>query len=288
MHSTAHAAAIETLELFNEKANQLLESEFFNELGGGGAIVEFSRASGWDSVHVGPDDESTRALVLTLRLFVQKRERISLRKMGTLYSSLPISAPVKQQFDSQRSQLNVFLDSGSPLAISDEGPLTYRDILRIFVYGEYAHVDERCRQVYRGSTRDDTVLPRSSRSASSMRSSPSLVALVLCAARTRKRYLRSEHPTEYLFPEQETRRPPFGGLTSLPPKQQEWLHDTTGGGAILLPLRIDTKPPILERAFRGELVPQDPSDEPASAFLERIRAERDMAGSRRNRRTAAT
>jgi type I restriction enzyme S subunit len=34
---------------------------------------------------------------------------------------------------------------------------------------------------------------------------------------------------------------------------------------------------ILERAFRGELVPQDPSDEPAEALLARIRAERDWA-----------
>ncbi len=34
---------------------------------------------------------------------------------------------------------------------------------------------------------------------------------------------------------------------------------------------------VLERAFRGELVPQDPSDEPAEALLVRIRAEAAIA-----------
>ncbi len=40
---------------------------------------------------------------------------------------------------------------------------------------------------------------------------------------------------------------------------------------------------ILAKAFRGELVPQDPNDEPAAALLERIRAERDRTSTTKQR-----
>ena len=41
---------------------------------------------------------------------------------------------------------------------------------------------------------------------------------------------------------------------------------------------------ILKRAFSGQLVPQDPTDEPASALLARIRGERDTKPPKRSRR----
>jgi type I restriction enzyme S subunit len=44
---------------------------------------------------------------------------------------------------------------------------------------------------------------------------------------------------------------------------------------------------ILAKAFRGELVPQDPNDEPASKLLDRIRRERERNGDKPSRRSRA-
>lgn len=44
---------------------------------------------------------------------------------------------------------------------------------------------------------------------------------------------------------------------------------------------------ILAKAFRGELVPQDPNDEPASVLLERIKAKRAKASPTPARRRSA-
>ncbi len=48
-------------------------------------------------------------------------------------------------------------------------------------------------------------------------------------------------------------------------------------------------PALLAKAFRGELVPQDPNDEPAAELLQRLAASRDAAPkAKRGRRSGAT
>lgn len=144
----SHAGGLKTLELFDEKAGELLSSRFFEDVSGGGAIVEFSRDSGWDAIHVGPDEESARALVLTLRLFMQDNDRLSLRNMAALYRRLPLSVELVEGFERRRFDLNAFLDSETHLAIEEHRRLTRREILNIFVYGAYAHVDPSHRRTY--------------------------------------------------------------------------------------------------------------------------------------------
>jgi type I restriction enzyme S subunit len=56
-----------------------------------------------------------------------------------------------------------------------------------------------------------------------------------------------------------------------------------GAAAAIRSAALDSQ--LLNKAFRGELVSQDPTDEPASVLLERIRAERAAAGPSRRTRT---
>jgi hypothetical protein len=41
--------------------------------------------------------------------------------------------------------------------------------------------------------------------------------------------------------------------------------------------KLSVSPALLAKAFRGDLVPRDPNDEPATALLERIRSAREAA-----------
>jgi type I restriction enzyme S subunit len=62
-----------------------------------------------------------------------------------------------------------------------------------------------------------------------------------------------------------------------------WLDKLTAEHARAAALLPKLEQALLAKAFRGELVPQDPDDEPASVLLERIRSERAAAPDRKRK-----
>lgn len=135
---------LETLELFNRKAEKLKKSSFMKFLLEQGSSVTISgNKDGRVTVDTRwPDEEARDAFVLTLRFFIQKREKSSFRKMTRVYDNLPISQQRKELFKNARKQLNDFLDAKSPMQIHGQ-VITRRDILKTFIYGELAHANAK-------------------------------------------------------------------------------------------------------------------------------------------------
>jgi type I restriction enzyme, S subunit len=77
------------------------------------------------------------------------------------------------------------------------------------------------------------------------------------------------------------RREPSKPSQEIPEASWEIIHTllyrlaSQAAGARALTGRLDQA--ILAKAFRGELVPQDPADEPAGVLLDRIRAARSQS-----------
>jgi hypothetical protein len=130
-----------TLQRFNEKVERLERLRFLPEAARAGSIVEWRRGIGWEGIHVGPERESIEAAVLTLRFFLQNNESTSLCNMAALYPVLGVSAGLVQEFQDLRQSANAYLDTRSNLAISDEGQMTYRDILELFLWGDLSHAN---------------------------------------------------------------------------------------------------------------------------------------------------
>lgn len=73
--------------------------------------------------------------------------------MKKVYDNLDTSQNNKNDFNQIRDELNSYLDSGSHFEMSDEGfalhasppyenTLTHREILELFVYGEFSHTNQ--------------------------------------------------------------------------------------------------------------------------------------------------
>lgn len=87
-----------------------------------------------------PSDEKRDALLFNFRLFIQDKDDISLRRLVELYDDPGISDFWKNEHKHYREKLNEWL--GFVVVEGQEGQITNRDVLDMFLYGKFGHRDE--------------------------------------------------------------------------------------------------------------------------------------------------
>lgn len=140
---------LKALELFNRKAEILKNSSFMKFLveRGTGITISGGKGKATRAETKWPNDEARDAFILTFRFFIQKKEKSSFKKMAKVYENLPISQEKKESFKDARNKFNDYLDSKSPITFRGQG-ITYREIIKVFLYGEFAHANEKKKEIF--------------------------------------------------------------------------------------------------------------------------------------------
>jgi hypothetical protein len=139
----------EVLEMFVEADDELLSSTFAEQIKKGVKSSLRTVPEGIETSVEGPEHESTKAFLLTLRLFGQDNDETSLRNMATRVQGLVVSQGSKDRFLKSRENFNTFLDSSPPIQVPDKDADTKRKIFEAFLYGIYAHTAEEHRRTVR-------------------------------------------------------------------------------------------------------------------------------------------
>ncbi len=131
---------ISDLTLFNEKAAKLLNSSFADAMirNESGFLMELKIGVAPEHILIGAEDESVDAVFLTLRMFMQNNDRISIKNISKLYSTEPQLKQFENEFNSLRDKLNEHLDSKNGIYFIDKN-YTNREIVELLLYGSKAH-----------------------------------------------------------------------------------------------------------------------------------------------------
>jgi len=156
-------AHLSVLKLFNEKADKLLDSMFFKFIREKKEFaVKFSAKKG-EAVRFEtqlPDQHAVDEFVLNFRFFIQDNEKSSFRNMTRLYEKLPVSQNLKSEFLKLANNLNDFLDSEPDVKYRIfKEPLTRRNIMEVFIWGNIAHANQTKKQIFDEWKRDSIVFP---------------------------------------------------------------------------------------------------------------------------------
>jgi hypothetical protein len=151
---TEENATRSALELFNEKAERLLQSSLVASLLDPNTGVKISGERQADgsfelSTHLkGPSQEAIDAFVLTFRFFIQDNETMSLRNIAEVYRESGLDQEFLDRLESARSATNRLLDSDNLFNITfNESTPSNRDVMEAFIYGGLAHANAEKRRL---------------------------------------------------------------------------------------------------------------------------------------------
>ena len=98
------------LQRFITKATEVYQSRYAQEVQQPICVyVNFNVNEGYaTSSRTGPDEESVKAAILTLRFFCQDNEHISLRNMANFVSGLSASQSLKDEYATIRNEFNSY------------------------------------------------------------------------------------------------------------------------------------------------------------------------------------
>lgn len=100
--------------------------------------------------------ELIESIVLSLRFFIQDNEQSSLCSLKLAYDHLNIKSWYKNEFYSMRNALNKFLDEKESIVANYDQ--TRREIMNIFIYGQYAHANKKYERIIEDWNNDVMVI----------------------------------------------------------------------------------------------------------------------------------
>lgn len=147
---------LKMMALFNEKVDKLWKSSFANQVfhNETGFIVHADRKETSElkvsKIEVkAPKQESIDAFVLTFRLFIQDKDKISIPKLLAIYAKLPEHDQNQAMLRTLYKEHKVYRRSTSDPTIMQNGKaLTKWEILYAFIYGDLSHMDDKERPKY--------------------------------------------------------------------------------------------------------------------------------------------
>jgi hypothetical protein len=140
---------IQRLKLFNEKIAIVRRGRFRGLVfrPDHGVSISFGSGAPMDIEKRGADEDSTLALVTTLRFFVQERDGITLEQLADLYETLPVEERAKTSARGAANANNEYLERPCGFGLNGDS-CTNREVFEIFMYGGLAHANEDKRPKY--------------------------------------------------------------------------------------------------------------------------------------------